>query len=198
MFHLLWKDASGAISVAKERDRKDVAREREDASRCPSCPHGLVIHARHGGCHAHDCLCGWTRDAAGALRAASTGMSAAELSERRRRYRGASVGNGRRARILRNPCYFCGGTSETIDHFVPRAKGGTSEDSNLVGACGICNSLKSDRTYEELIAYCLHLRVMTSFKTALRKVILFQRYKVQAEKILARHEMRLKESKTPP
>lgn len=128
----------------------------------------------------------------GALYSKATGRSAAEVQERKR-YRGATVGNGRRARILRNPCYFCGEQAQTLDHFYPRAKGGKSDDANLVAACYTCNGLKSDRTYDELIAYCVHLRVMTSTKTAMRRVILFQRHKIQAEKILARHERRLKE-----
>lgn len=181
MFHPLWPDVNGGVSPPP----KDRA-----PNRCPDCHHGFVIHAKHGGCNHKDCLCGWTRDAtSGALRVKLTGLPAGETGLRKR-YRGPSVGDGRRRRILRDPCYFCGEKAETLDHFYPRAKGGKSDDSNLVPACSLCNGLKSDRTYEELIVFCHQFRVSTNRKTSMRSVIRFQRYKIQAEKILARHEKR--------
>lgn len=44
-----------------------------------------------------------------------------------------------------NRCVECG-TSErlTLDHIVPRSKGGTSEQSNLQTMCKPCNERKSD------------------------------------------------------
>jgi hypothetical protein len=53
-------------------------------------------------------------------------------------------------------CHYCGqhGNFETlvVDHIVPRAKGGTNDDSNLVCACVKCNSEKSDMDYDEYLA----------------------------------------------
>ena len=39
----------------------------------------------------------------------------------------------------------------TIDHIMPRSRGGTDDPDNLQLLCGACNSTKSDRTQEELI-----------------------------------------------
>lgn len=159
---------------------------------CVNCPHRMMIHARHGGCHAQGCLCGWSREAR------SEALSViAETNAGRKRNRGARVSTLRRQHLMKVPCYFCGGRPETIDHLIARAKGGTSDSSNLVSACALCNSMKSDKSYDELIAFCMELRVTTNQKTALRHVLRFQRYKQQAERILTWHEKRLKSKSVP-
>lgn len=50
-------------------------------------------------------------------------------------------------------CVYCGasaGVKLTIDHVVPRSRGGRSTWDNVVTACGPCNRRKGDRTPEEL------------------------------------------------
>lgn len=43
-------------------------------------------------------------------------------------------------------CQYCGATDQlTIDHVVPRAKGGKTEWTNVVAACAPCNRRKADR-----------------------------------------------------
>ena len=53
----------------------------------------------------------------------------------------------------RNTCQFCGrifSASElTLDHVVPRSRGGRSSWENLVACCYQCNNHKGDRTPEE-------------------------------------------------
>lgn len=47
-------------------------------------------------------------------------------------------------------CVYCGSTAETIDHVVPRSKGGTHTWDNVVAACAPCNHRKSDKTLAEM------------------------------------------------
>jgi 5-methylcytosine-specific restriction endonuclease McrA len=53
----------------------------------------------------------------------------------------------------RNRCQYCGarpGTPElTIDHLVPRSRGGTSSWTNCILSCVPCNARKADRTPSE-------------------------------------------------
>ncbi|WP_418277658.1 HNH endonuclease [Isoptericola jiangsuensis] len=43
-------------------------------------------------------------------------------------------------------CAYCGGPAQTVDHVVPRSRGGDSSWLNLVAACEPCNHRKADRT----------------------------------------------------
>lgn len=53
----------------------------------------------------------------------------------------------------RNTCQFCGrifpAAELTLDHVVPRSRGGHSSWENLVACCYQCNNRKGDRTPEE-------------------------------------------------
>lgn len=51
-------------------------------------------------------------------------------------------------------CSYCGDTDGPFefDHILPRARGGTSEASNLTLACRPCNAAKGSRTLAEWIA----------------------------------------------
>ena len=47
-------------------------------------------------------------------------------------------------------CAYCGRKHPTtLDHVVPRAKGGNQDRKNLIGACGACNLEKSDLPWFE-------------------------------------------------
>lgn len=48
--------------------------------------------------------------------------------------------------ILADPCVYCGGASEAVDHIHPVAQGGSSRWDNYAPICRPCNSSKSDRT----------------------------------------------------
>ncbi len=42
-------------------------------------------------------------------------------------------------------CQYCGGAAESIDHVVPRSRGGAHEWENVVAACRRCNARKENR-----------------------------------------------------
>ncbi|MGG1517859.1 HNH endonuclease [Paenibacillus oryzisoli] len=48
-------------------------------------------------------------------------------------------------------CRFCGQYGDTIDHMLPRAKGGHTTPDNCVCACMLCNQSKADRDMEEFM-----------------------------------------------
>ena len=48
-----------------------------------------------------------------------------------------------------NTCQYCGSRSKlTIDHVIPRSKGGDDSWTNLVVACSSCNTKKGDKLLE--------------------------------------------------
>lgn len=49
----------------------------------------------------------------------------------------------------RRTCAYCGGAASTIDHVLPRSRGGANTWLNTVAACGRCNQRKGDRTPSE-------------------------------------------------
>lgn len=46
-------------------------------------------------------------------------------------------------------CAFCLGKASTIDHVLPRSRGGKNTWTNTIAACSPCNNKKSDKTPEE-------------------------------------------------
>jgi 5-methylcytosine-specific restriction endonuclease McrA len=46
-------------------------------------------------------------------------------------------------------CQYCGGHADSIDHVVPRARGGQHVWENVVAACRPCNVRKRDRLLED-------------------------------------------------
>ena len=63
----------------------------------------------------------------------------------------ARVALNRRAVFARdgNRCQYCGAAAETLDHVVPRSKGGAHTWENVVAACRPCNTRKEDRLLAE-------------------------------------------------
>ena len=49
----------------------------------------------------------------------------------------------------RNICAYCGGRADTVDHILPRCRGGGDTWFNLAAACQPCNGRKGDRTPQE-------------------------------------------------
>ena len=57
----------------------------------------------------------------------------------------------RRAIMARDDyrCQYCGGGADSIDHVLPRSRGGGDGWDNLAAACRSCNSTKRNRTPSE-------------------------------------------------
>lgn len=68
------------------------------------------------------------------------------------------VPNGRNVPVTRrgvlrrdgHRCAYCGQGASTIDHVLPRSRGGADSWENLVACCLPCNNLKGDRTPQEM------------------------------------------------
>ncbi|GAA1943233.1 HNH endonuclease [Microbacterium aquimaris] len=68
------------------------------------------------------------------------------------------VPGGRRVPVTRrgvlrrdsHRCGYCGASASTIDHVIPRSRGGADSWENLVACCLRCNNVKGDRTPQEM------------------------------------------------
>jgi 5-methylcytosine-specific restriction endonuclease McrA len=58
-----------------------------------------------------------------------------------------------RAALMRRDnfrCAYCGHRAETIDHVIPRSRGGKHAWENCVASCMLCNHRKADKLLEEI------------------------------------------------
>lgn len=54
-------------------------------------------------------------------------------------------------------CVYCGSRKDlTLDHVIPKSRGGTNDWMNLVTSCSKCNVKKSDKTPEEAKMKMIH------------------------------------------
>ncbi|MFT4220709.1 MAG: HNH endonuclease [Microbacterium sp.] len=68
------------------------------------------------------------------------------------------VPSGRRVPVTRrgvlrrdgHRCAYCSKSASTIDHVMPRSRGGVDSWENLVACCLRCNNVKGDRTPQEM------------------------------------------------
>jgi 5-methylcytosine-specific restriction endonuclease McrA len=66
-------------------------------------------------------------------------------------YKGVLLNRANLFRRDRGQCQYCGSVKQlTIDHVIPRSKGGKTSWTNLVTACNRCNVLKGDKTPEQV------------------------------------------------
>jgi 5-methylcytosine-specific restriction endonuclease McrA len=47
-------------------------------------------------------------------------------------------------------CVYCGAAATSLDHVVPKSRGGAHSWENVVAACGRCNHAKADRPLHEM------------------------------------------------
>jgi 5-methylcytosine-specific restriction endonuclease McrA len=65
-------------------------------------------------------------------------------------YRGVLLNRINLFRRDRGECQYCGSKKQlTIDHVIPRSKGGKSNWTNLTTACHRCNVIKGDKSPEQ-------------------------------------------------
>lgn len=68
-----------------------------------------------------------------------------------------------------NACVYCGSTKDlTLDHVLPKSRGGKTSWSNLVAACKSCNAEKGNYTPEEAQMKLKHPPYKPTFLTFLR------------------------------
>jgi 5-methylcytosine-specific restriction endonuclease McrA len=53
-------------------------------------------------------------------------------------------------------CVYCGGPATSMDHVIPRCRGGSDDPTNLVPACQSCNASKRELTPDEWRANVAH------------------------------------------
>jgi 5-methylcytosine-specific restriction endonuclease McrA len=91
----------------------------------------------------------------GVLRSATTVLDVPEVVRLRRfvkvPYR-AGVPLTRKAVFARDGgrCVYCSAAATSLDHVVPRSRGGPHTWDNVVSACGRCNHVKADRGLADL------------------------------------------------
>jgi 5-methylcytosine-specific restriction endonuclease McrA len=65
-------------------------------------------------------------------------------------YKGVLLNRANLFRRDSNECQYCGSKKQlTIDHIVPRSKGGKTNWTNLITACHRCNVVKGNKTPEQ-------------------------------------------------
>lgn len=64
-------------------------------------------------------------------------------------YRPAAYSRGGVLARDRQTCAYCGGHAATVDHIVPRSRGGEWTWVNTVAACKVCNTRKGSKTLRE-------------------------------------------------
>ncbi len=65
-------------------------------------------------------------------------------------------------------CAYCGRKAATIDHLLPRSRGGEWSWANCVAACSGCNERKGDRTPAEAR---MPLRFATPYQPTVREIV---------------------------
>jgi hypothetical protein len=71
-------------------------------------------------------------------------------------------------------CYYCGSYKNlSVDHLIPRIKGGADESDNLIWACKSCNSSKRDK---DMLAWMLGRGMFPSILLLRRYIKIVARY----------------------
>jgi 5-methylcytosine-specific restriction endonuclease McrA len=74
---------------------------------------------------------------------------------------GRAIPSATRGYVLerdKHVCQYCGIAATDLDHVYPWSNGGTNAPTNLVAACGICNSIAGARVFTELAMKKLYVQ----------------------------------------
>lgn len=86
-------------------------------------------------------------------------MNEKQLKYRRRK---SKVKNTVRDKIFRRDnhrCLECGSREDlTIDHVIPKSKGGTNKSDNLITLCKSCNTKKGNKTHQKYVLMSINQR----------------------------------------
>lgn len=110
-------------------------------SRCGKCPHSVYAHDQRAICGVTECIC-------------SDSAVKSPVPEKGTKGSTSDVGKNVRIKLVTQPCWYCGDASGTIDHNLPRSRGGTNDQRNLLPACSPCNAAKGSLTGDEFIKLC--------------------------------------------
>ncbi|NES99281.1 MAG: HNH endonuclease [Sphaerospermopsis sp. SIO1G2] len=92
-----------------------------------------------------------------------------KIASAERRWKTPPVNRREVLRRDHHSCQYCGTHKNlTLDHVIPRSKGGSHSWDNVVTACSRCNSLKGDKTPEEV-----GLKLRTKPKTPIHPAVAF-------------------------
>jgi len=70
-----------------------------------------------------------------------------------------------------NTCQYCGNSAESIDHIIPKSKGGLHEWSNVVACCKRCNLVKADKLLNQTILKLINFPIKPEVIFGLKQLL---------------------------
>ncbi len=116
-----------------------------------SCGHPMSGHLKStGACFISGCACGW-EIVDGEKREPSVHKATPEPVQKAPRPQKTP---SHEYYFPNKPCFYCGGEAQSVDHLVPKCRGGRRTKKNLVPACHRCNGMKGSLSVQEFLAHC--------------------------------------------
>ena len=84
-------------------------------------------------------------------------------------------------------CFYCGDAGLSADHLLPAIDGGTDADENMVPCCGVCNSVKGDRTSSEFLCLLAERSGVFVRFSERQRLWLFAKYNISVPTIPPSH-----------
>ncbi len=74
-----------------------------------------------------------------------------KFDKHRRRNAPGDISRADIAKVMSDPCAYCGGPAEHLEHCTPLSRGGWNVSENCVSACAKCNLSKGNKTVLEFL-----------------------------------------------